>query len=352
VLEPRKTYNACVSGKIKNFLWLIIALITLAVLSYNINWAEFKASIVGISWSWAIWAVVVYFFAQTVLAGRWLLLLRVQGIHISLYQVIKLTYLGLFYNNMMPGSVGGDLLKGWYITHHSDQTLRIEAAVTVFVDRLTGLIGMVMVAVLASFVIGSQITYDSPYGQIQIRWVIWAIFAAMVGVSIVFLSRHVRRLLLLSYLLEKLPFARFLRKADNAIRIYRHHIPTMLISLLITAVIQWTAIAAVWMLSQSLHFDKVTFVQCLIIMPIVWVIGVAIPVPGGLGIIEGLITYLFCLAINPENPGQATEQALALAMLNRIMICTCSLPGALVPVFGGHLPKPAELEMTEQEENS
>jgi len=340
-----------VNGKTKNFLWLAVALLILAILAYNTDWQEFKALIVGISRSWAIWAVIIYFAAQSILAVRWLLLLRVQRVHISIYQAIKLTYLGLFYNNMMPGSVGGDLLKGWYITQHSDQNLRIEAAVTVFVDRLAGLIGMVLVAALASLIIGSQIAYESPYGQIQIRWLVWAIFAVMVVVSIVFLSRHIRRFLRLSYLLEKLPFAGFLRKVDESIRIYRHHVPTMLISLLLTAIIQLTAIAAVWMLSQSLHFEKVTFIQCLIIMPIVWVISVAIPLPGGWGITEGLIMYMFCLVINPENPGQATDQALALALLNRIMVCVCSLPGALVPVFGGHLPKPNELQIAKQEEN-
>ena len=82
-------------GKIKNFIWLIIALLTLSLLVYNTNWTEFKASIVDISWSWAIWAVIIFCVSQTVLAVRWLLLLRVQQIHISIYQAIKRTYLGM-----------------------------------------------------------------------------------------------------------------------------------------------------------------------------------------------------------------------------------------------------------------
>jgi len=36
--------------------------------------------------------------------------------------------------------------------------------------------------------------------------------------------------------------------------------------------------------------------------------------------------------------------AAALALLNRLMICTASLPGGLVPVFGGHLPKAEQME--------
>lgn len=40
----------------------------------------------------------------------------------------------------------------------------------------------------------------------------------------------------------------------------------------------------------------------------------------------------------------AQGQAAALALLNRLMLCVCSLPGALVPMFGGHLPKRKDIE--------
>ena len=55
------------------------------------------------------------------------------------------------------------------------------------------------------------------------------------------------------------------------------------------------------------------------------------------------MTYLFCLLINPDDPGAATGQAAALALLNRLMLCVCSLPGALIPILGGHLPRVDEI---------
>ena len=330
--------------KIKTLLWAAVAILALGFLVYSTPKETFRQAIRQVSWYWVLAALVLYFTSQTLLASRWVLLLRVQGIYISQFQAIRLTYMGLFYNNFMPGAVGGDLLKGWYVTRHSAEHLRVEAAVTVFVDRLVGLIGMILVAGIASLFVGPELGLEiKNYGRLQIRWLIWGIFLMMVVVSVIFLSRHVRRVLMISYILQKLPFEKVLRQIDDAIRIYRHHQRVILISLILTALIQGLSIVAIWLLTQSLHFDKVTFVQCLIIMPIIWVISAAIPVPGGIGIIENCVKYLFCLVINPDSPGQAVGQAVALALLIRIMICLCSLPGALVPIFGGHLPKRSEL---------
>jgi glycosyltransferase 2 family protein len=330
--------------KIKTLLWAAVAILALGFLVYSTPKETFHQAIRQVSWYWVLAALVLYFTSQTLLASRWVLLLRVQGIYVSQFQAIRLTYMGLFYNNFMPGAVGGDLLKGWYVTRHSAKHLRVEAAVTVFVDRLVGLIGMIFVAGIASLFVGPELGLEiKNYGRLQIRWLIWGIFLMMVIVSVIFLSRHVRRVLMISYILQKLPFEKVLRQIDDAIRIYRHHQRVILISLIMTALIQGLSIVAVWLLTQSLHFDKVTFVQCLIIMPIIWVISAAIPVPGGIGIIENCVKYLFCLVINPDSPGQAVGQAVALALLIRIMICLCSLPGALVPIFGGHLPKRSEL---------
>ena len=328
-------------------------LLGIAYFVYQIDYSEFSRSVTSINWSWALAAVCTYFLAQTLLATRWVVLLRVHQVHISLYQAVKLTYLGLFYNNIMPGAVGGDILKGWFITYHSHKDLRLEAAVTVFVDRLIGLIGIIFVGALAGLIVGSRLQIPLAGYTIQVRWLIWVIFAAMALAALVFLSHRLRRLFMLSHLLEKLPFASFLRKIDQAIQLYRRHIPTIIISFLLTAVIQGLSIVAVWMLTRALHLDNVTFVHCLLIMPIVWLISSAVPVPGGLGVMENLFIPFFSGALDPAgtmDPLSVTARVSALALFNRLMICLCSLPGALVPIFGGHLPKPACGELVESAE--
>ena len=344
--------------QIFTFFWLAVAIGLLGIFICKIPPGDFKTAIRRIQWLTAVSAVFIYFVAQTLLAVRWVLLLRVQGVFISHFQAIKLTYLGLFYNNFMPGSVGGDLLKGWYITRHSQKGSRLEAAVTVFVDRLVGLIGMILVGALASLFVGGKLTIPIGSRNIQIRMVIWAILGVSVLVSVIFLSKRIRNFLMLSRLLEKLPFARTLHKIEQAIRIYRRYPAVMVLALVLTAVIQGLAIVAVWTMSQALQLEKVTFFHCLIIMPVVWLITAAIPVPGGLGVMEVLFIPFFARAIDPsvvtgtDHWEQVKAMAAALALMNRLMICACSLPGALVPIFGGHLPRAEELEQIMEKDDS
>ncbi|MBN1846704.1 MAG: flippase-like domain-containing protein [Sedimentisphaerales bacterium] len=327
-------------------LWLAVSVIALGFLAYRTPRATFQQAVENIRWGWATAAVGIYLLAQTILAPRWVILLRVHAVQISMFQALKLTYLGLFYNNLMPGAVGGDLLKGWYITHHSDKDQRLQAAVTVFVDRLTGLIGMVMVAVLASFFLGGGLKITLWGRALPVRTLVWLIFAAMIVLGVLFLSRRVRSLLLLERLLEKLPFSHFLKRIDDAIRLYRRHLATMALALLITGLIQGLSIVAVWMLTRALQLEQIRFLQCLVIMPIVWLISAAIPVPGGLGVMENLFLPFFTAAMGPSAATLVLirGQVAALALLNRLMICLCSLPGALVPIFGGHLPRPQQIE--------
>ena len=346
----------------RTVLWLTVALAALGFFVYQTvsdkhAFAAFASALRGMQLSWVIPAIALQLLAQALLAGRWLILLGAQGIDLGFFQAVKLTYLGLFYNNAMPGGVGGDLLKGWYVTRHSRPDMRTAAAVTVFVDRIIGLVGTILMAGIASLFVGSEMVYtygrsaDQPGTQIQIRWLVWGVFAAMVFAAIIFLSRHVRRALLISHLLRKLPFADLLGRIDQSIRIYRRRLGKMALCMLMTGTLQGLTIVAFWMLVRSLGLANIRLVHCLTIMPMVWLIGAAIPVPGGLGIIENCVKFLFCLVVNPDDPVAAVGQATALAGLNRVVLLyICSLPGALVPLFGGHLPKTADIkqQMTEQ----
>ena len=79
-------------------------------------------------------------------------LLAMQGVTISLWESIRLTFLGHFFNFVVPGSVGGDLVKAWYINQHAQHVGVV--LVTIFVDRLMGLFEMVILAgVMVSLVL-------------------------------------------------------------------------------------------------------------------------------------------------------------------------------------------------------
>jgi len=336
---------------IKSCIWIFIAFGALA-LFYNMKIKgedAFLDAFKAMDWSWVWGAAGVYFISQTFLAKRWLMLLSVYGVDISLFQAIKLTYLGLFYNNFFPGAIGGDLLKGWYIRKHSSGTKQVEAVMSVVVDRFVGLIAMIWVAGIASLFSGKEIKFPMSFNgatiDFQIRWLAWGIFVMMIVAGVIVFSRRVRRLFMIGRFMKTLSQNEKVKRIDEAVQIYRNHRGVVLKSLLLTCIIQGSSILAIWMVSQALGCDQVRFGQCLIIMPVIWVISAVIPVPGGIGVLEGLISYLFSLVIDPLNPGSpaAVAQGMALAISFRVVMCLCSMPGALVPALGGHLPKRSDM---------
>ena len=89
------------------------------------------------------------FMGLTIFFGllRWRLVLRVQGLDLSLGRTTEISLVAHFFNSFLLGSTGGDLLKAYYAareTHHK----KTEAVMTVLVDRLIGLFVMLLFACL------------------------------------------------------------------------------------------------------------------------------------------------------------------------------------------------------------
>ena len=89
-------------------------------------------------------ALAVFILSQIIIGLRWWILLRTQQIFIPFWAAVRLYFLGWFYNIIMPGSVGGDLVRLWYVTKHTEK--KFEAALSVLVDRIIGLISTLIIA--------------------------------------------------------------------------------------------------------------------------------------------------------------------------------------------------------------
>lgn len=89
-------------------------------------------------------AVAVHYFLG---ALRWWLLIRGQGIAIPLGAAVRLTLIGMFFNTFMPGAVGGDPFKIYYVAEHAPPGKKVEAGTSVFLDRFVGLASMAAIVV-------------------------------------------------------------------------------------------------------------------------------------------------------------------------------------------------------------
>lgn len=77
---------------------------------------------------------------------RWRLLLADSGVEVPLGRAIQLQLTAAFFNVVIPGSIGGDVLKALYAARDSAAEKRTNVFLVGFVERLLGLAALVLVA--------------------------------------------------------------------------------------------------------------------------------------------------------------------------------------------------------------
>ncbi|MGV3485941.1 MAG: lysylphosphatidylglycerol synthase domain-containing protein, partial [Planctomycetaceae bacterium] len=88
-------------------------------------------------------ALLVALFAIALSFVRWWLLVRCQGIDLSVIEAMRLGSIGFLLSFVSAGSVGGDLFKAIFLANRSPGK-RIEAIASVVVDRGLGLLGLLL----------------------------------------------------------------------------------------------------------------------------------------------------------------------------------------------------------------
>lgn len=97
----------------------------------------------------ALAIVVLATLAALSLQGvRWWLLIRMHGIPIGIRHAARMFWISQFYAIFLPGAVGGDIVRGYYIFRHAPLA-RVAGATSILLDRGVGLLAFVVLAVVS-----------------------------------------------------------------------------------------------------------------------------------------------------------------------------------------------------------
>jgi uncharacterized membrane protein YbhN (UPF0104 family) len=129
----------------------------------------------------------VSIFLQTLCLGtatlRWHSLLRAYGaVHLPrLRSLLRVYFVGYFYNIYLPGAVGGDVLRGVVTRGAFREGGATTSVAVVFVERAIGLLGILIAVALAiPFEVGGHVAHDFlPYLGLGLL----AVFALIVGIA-------------------------------------------------------------------------------------------------------------------------------------------------------------------------
>lgn len=103
-----------------------------------------------VSWPVLPLAVAWYWFGQVISAYKWRLLLRAQGIAVSLRECCRWYAVGMFWNLWMPTNIGGDAVRVMLAAPRCGG--RAVAASSVLIERLTGFLALLAIGAVALIV--------------------------------------------------------------------------------------------------------------------------------------------------------------------------------------------------------
>lgn len=271
-------------------------------------------------------------------AERLRVLLGIQTVTLPFWAAVKLTWIGSFFNFAMPSSVGGDVIKAWYLTEYTHH--KTEAITTIFCDRIIGMIGNVLIA---SIMLAILVMVDGQY--ISFLLVPALLWVGFFGVAALATSDWLRKLLRLQMLTEMLPFSAQLQRIGATVIKFGQHPWHVGWALLLTLILQFLVYGSLIVMAHALSMEG-SLLHYLAFIPIGFMIQ-AVPISiQGLGLMEAAFIAFFAA----PTLANTASQAVTLALAGRLTQLFWALPGAVLPLLGGgHRPTEAELEAFDEE---
>jgi len=260
-------------------------------------------------------------------SARFRLMLQGQRINISYAESVKLCFSGNFLNFVfMLGSTAGDVYKAYYTAVQTEH--KTEAVTVILLDRIVGLVGLILVAGTMSF-LGSD---DPTLRQLRISALV-LVGGLLLGVWMVGSNRLPAALM--RRVLDHLPGAATLNRVLGAAERLVQDRKRLAICVGIAAVLQFIAVGAAVVLAYALGMD---FSGSKSWDYFAYIGGghmiAAIPITAqGLGTMELAYKHFFLGSYG------TLAQLLCLALWIRLMNLLWALPGALVFVRGAHRPR-------------
>ena len=255
----------------------------------------------------AVWALLFVGLGSV----RWYLLLIGLKLPVVFRDVLRLQCIGIFFNSVMPGAVGGDLIKAIYVVRGQSSAGKTTAMLSIVVDRVCGLMGMFVFSwtvVLVNF---------------SFVWDIVALRPFVLIVTLVFIGIVAGFLLALlpsdekdwvGNLLSK-PIVGFglLKRIYVAFRSYRDHPSVLLYSVVISVINQASVMILYWLVASKLIGTAPAFGAFATVVPIGLLIS-ALPIaPAGIGV--GHVAFENLLKLVGVEQGANVFNVVTLGML-------------------------------------
>jgi len=289
---------------------LFVTLLPIYLILKNIDLNITFELIANIRLPYLVSAMAVLLLQILVMTHRWKIVLDNLSIDLSFKNIIRIFWIGLFFNQILPTSIGGDAMRGHYLYQRGYSFVKTSQGV--LIDRIIGLIALV-VLVIITLPLGLQLvdSDNARWGLIII--LISSIFALTLLLNINTISSRFQKWKLIN------KFSSMMAVIKNNIFSLNPGFKLLLISLLVHLL----SILTMIILAIGMQLE-LKIIGLLIIIPVVTLL-MMLPISiAGWGIREGaMIIGLGFLGVGPEN-------AFALSLLYGLLMLSISIPGGAI----------------------
>ncbi len=261
----------------------------------------------------------VYFFVYVLCLLRWEMLLKALKIHLSLKRVIISYASSNFFSLFLPSTIGGDLMRSIDLATHTKRPHEVIA--TVVLDRLSGFVGLVLLA-LVSLMLGGKLIQDR-----AVLLSVAIITGILIAVLVVFFNRFFySRINKLIHSPNAGKARQLLKDLHDEIHYFKHHKKVIVNNLFLSILVQSVPPLSFFILALSLGL-KINIIYFFIFLPIIGAITLLPISIGGLGLRDATTIFFFAKI------GVARDVAFAMSILNFFFVLVFGSIGGLVYVL-------------------
>ncbi|MDQ7043261.1 MAG: lysylphosphatidylglycerol synthase transmembrane domain-containing protein [Sulfurimonas sp.] len=290
----------------KNIIKLIITIAIFYFLFKSIDFVEFSKILFNSHGGWIAVALLMQLISTYLAAYRWFKISQLLVFKERLSFYVQSYFKGTFFNQVLPSSIGGDAVRIIDLTRKEYD--KKEAFYGVFVDRVVGLVGLLVLNLLATLIFFG--TFDNDFSLL----IIIITLSGITGFALLFQLHRLTFLTNIKFL------NLFVRLANRLNALYASRL-LLIKHISISVIVHFFSVLTMYALSLALSLE-LSFQTLLIAVPPVFLLTIVPISLAGWGVREGAMIGIFMLV------GADQTKVLAMSILYGLLLILSATPGA------------------------
>ena len=290
----------------KNIIKLLITIAIFYLLFRNIDFIEFSKTLMNSHGGWILVALIMQLASIYIAAYRWFKISQLLVFQEKLSFYVEVYFKGTFFNQVLPSSIGGDAVRMLELTGKGYD--KKNAFYVVFVDRVVGLVGLLVLNLVATLLFFGA--FDREFSLLIIAIALSGIF----GFALLFQLHRLTFLTNIKFL------NLFVRLANRLNSLYASR-KLLLKHIGISVIVHIFSVLTMYGLSLALDLH-LSFQVLLIAVPPVFLLTIVPISLAGWGIREGAMVGIFMLV------GADSTKVLVMSVLYGLLLIISALPGS------------------------